>query len=193
MTPPPAVSVETVEAVMGISRAQCADQRFRRKAGLECHTPLLRVVTDDKPGLFGPSRIRFVRERLGERPVLRGRQARVARGGGHRSGSGSYSRALSRGRLLRVVRGKRSRSAWTIRRRGSNARRAAVSSSSRQRDREQPTHFVDIRLSFEVPDVETTTETRRHEYVAGKKQVPNPERPKAIDALAQAESQKCRR
>jgi hypothetical protein len=189
MTPPPPVSVETVEAVMGISRAQCADQRFRRKAGLECHTPLLRVVTEDKPGLFGPSRIRFVRERLvsglyfvdgklasPEEAITV--QAAVRTPGLSRDGAfaESFEEAL-----------KGSMEDPTARKQRATRGRFEL---VKARDREQPTHFVDIRLSFEVPDVETTTETRRHEYVAGKKQVPNPERPKAVDALAQAESQK---
>ena len=189
MTAPPGVSVETVEAVMGISRAQCAEQRFRRKAGLECHTPLLRLLTDDKPGVFGPSRVRFVRERLvsglyfvdgklasPEEAITV--QAAVRTPGLSREGAfaESFEEAL-KGTMDDPVARKQ---------RATRGRFELVKS----REREQPTHFVDIRLSFEVPDVETTTETRRHEYVAGKKQVPNPERPKAIDALAQAEAQK---
>ncbi|HEY4157791.1 MAG TPA: hypothetical protein VGM29_06825 [Polyangiaceae bacterium] len=185
-TAPPGVSLETVEAVMGIDRKQCIDRKFESRPGLECHTPLLRLVTQPGPGPFGPNRVAWVRERLVN--GLYFRDGRLV----------PPTKAVTVNALVRTPDLPRD-SAFaasfnaalgsTIEDPSTQMRRAARGRFrlSQQAGDSQATHLVDIHINYAVPELQTSTEPHTHEYLAGKKQLPNPARPKAESAVQEAQ------
>jgi hypothetical protein len=184
---PPGVSLETVESVAGISKDRCKSSGSGKTSHLECRTPVLRITPMYDRGPFGPKTLQLTRQRLVDAMHIYGnklvppteiievnavvRMPKVAT-------ASAFSKAFNAtlGASMEEPKRRLARAA-----RGFRLLRQADASGT-----VQPTHYVDLELTPEVPELETTVESRVHKYIAGKKKVDNPEYPKAEEAVANA-------
>lgn len=186
--PPPSVALETIQTVAGLDPAGCIRSGSGATEHLECRSPLLRVNRSQVAGPFGPPTIEFTRERFVDSIHLYGGKLIPA------------SEIIGVTALVRIPKLARE---GTFAKVFQDALRASIADPVKEHARgsrgfrvvgatnpgepaAKATHFIDIDLHFDVPEAETSTETRSHKYVAGKKRVPNPEYDKAVKALEEA-------
>lgn len=189
-TAPPPVAQETIQTVAGLDPAACIKEGSGTTEHLECRSPLLRVSRSQVAGPFGPPSIEFTRERFVDAIHLYGgrlippseiigvtavvRTPKLAREGTFAKVFQDALRASIADPVKEHARGSRGFRVLGTTSQGGPAIKA--------------THYIDIDLRFDVPEVETSTETRAHKYIAGKKRVPNPDYEKAVKALEEAKA-----
>lgn len=183
---PPPVSVDTVEQLTALQLERCMREGTGVLTHHECRMPILRIVDTKQSGLYGPSSIRFVRQRVADAIhlyaghlvpsvdiVTANVAVRLGKAAGESFGR-SFHDVLETSLLDGPLRVRRASNGFRL------LRAADVSAGV------PATHYVNIDLSFTVPDVVVTTEQRVHKYVAGQKAVHNPKFDEAEQEVAQA-------
>lgn len=184
--PPPPVSVDTVEQLTALQFDRCMREGTGVLTHHECRMPILRIVDTKQPGTYGPSTLRFVRQRVVDAVhlyaghlvpsadiVTANVAVRLGKGAGESFGR-SFHDALEKSLLDVPLRVRRSANGFRL------LRGADVSAGV------PATHYVNIELSFTVPDVVATSEHRVHKYVAGQKTTHNPKFDEAQQEVARA-------
>jgi hypothetical protein len=182
VTPPP-VSLATFEAMTGVDRTQCIKKGA--VGAYECRAPILQFeAADDGP--FGVKRIAFVRTRALDAVHFRNDKlvpaaedvdvfARVTISG---TPAGSTF-----GATLESTLAASEASQNATLRRGSHGFKLLTAA-----ERSKATHEVGLDVSYSVPDVQSSVESRVQKYVAGKKQIHNPDYDKAKKELDDAQA-----
>jgi hypothetical protein len=183
---PPPVSLETVEAVMGVQRERCREQQFVGRSGLECRVPLLRQQNATRLGPFGTRAILLVRERAVDglyfadgrlisptEAVTMSAQVRLQGIRPRSSFARSFRAALDTSMADKQLQVRR-------------ATQARFRLLAPQASGEQATHSISVAVEYEIPKLEVLYETREHAYVAGTRREPNPAHAKARRAVADA-------
>lgn len=189
VAPPPPVSSDAAVQLTALDLDKCLAEGTGTLKHYECRTPILRIVPTKEPGPYGPPVIRLVRERLVDAMHLYAGHlvpsgdivtANVAvRLGkvGSQSFSRSFADEIDKSLVAADMRLKRAANGFRL------LRPQDISAGV------PATHYVDIDVSYVVPDVSSVTEKRVHKYVAGKKSIANPKHAEAESAVETARAE----
>lgn len=186
IVPPPPVSRDTVEQLTALQLERCMVEGTGVLTHHECRMPILRIADTKQKGPYGPTVIRFVRERVTDAVhlyaghlvppadiVTANVAVRLGKGAGESFGR-TFNEALEKSMVDAPKRLRRAAEGFRL------LRLADISAGV------PATHYVNLELSFSVPEVTQTTERRVHKYVAGKKKIHNPKFDEATQEMANA-------
>ncbi len=176
--PPPNVSADTARIMTGLQLENCLKEGSGLTTHLECRMPILRIEAEKEAGPYGPPTIRLERDRFVDAVHLYAKRliatsdvvtvnAAVRLRGSSPAVAKAFNVELEKTLVDAASKQRRAENAFRLLRATDVA--AGVPAS----------HWVDIELAFNIPEVAITTETRTHKYVAGQKTINNPKHAEA--------------